>query len=95
MTSNEVGKRELCKTNVTSIPSPGLGRLRVGGLALQGGTLHLDEFFLCTSLDTVISYFEEHHAFPKEWLEMQTFFEKVFSVFCFLLLHDVIVVVFK
>ena len=48
-----------------------------------------------TSLDAIISYFEEHHAFPKEWLEMQAFFEKVFPISCFSLLHDVIVVVFK
>ena len=33
MTSNEVGKGELCKTNVIFISSSGLGRLRVGGLA--------------------------------------------------------------
>ena len=60
----------------------------------SGGTLHLNELFLCTSLDVVMSYFEEHHAFLKEWLEMQAFFEKVFFVSCVLLLHDVIVVVF-
>ena len=35
MTPNEVGKGELCETNVIFIPSPGLGRLRVGGLASQ------------------------------------------------------------
>ena len=33
MNSHEVGKRELCETNVIPIPSPGLGRLRVCGLA--------------------------------------------------------------
>ena len=31
----EVGKKELCETNVIPIPSPRLGRLRVGGLASQ------------------------------------------------------------
>ena len=35
MNSHEVGKRELCETNVIPIPSPGLGRLRVCGLASQ------------------------------------------------------------
>lgn len=35
MTPNEVGERELCEMNVTSIPPPGLGRLGVGGLASQ------------------------------------------------------------
>ena len=44
MNSHEVGKRELCETNVISIPTPGLGRLRVCGLASQSTYLRLLKF---------------------------------------------------
>ena len=55
----------------------------------KGGTLLLDELFLSTSLDATASFYLEHNAFPKEWLEMQGFLQKVFLVFffhCFMLL---------
>ena len=52
-----------------------------------GRTLLLDELFLSTSLDATTSFFLEHNAFPKEWLQMQAFFQKVFPVFLFSLLH--------
>jgi hypothetical protein len=48
-----------------------------------GGTLLLDELFLSTSLEATESYYVEHNAFQKEWLEMQAFLEKVFPVSCF------------
>ena len=54
-----------------------------------GRTLLLDELFLPTSLDAIASFYLEHNAFPKEWLEMQGFLPKVFLVFffhCFTLL---------
>ena len=35
-----------------------------------GGILLLDELFLSTSLDAIASFYLEHNAFPKEWLEM-------------------------
>jgi hypothetical protein len=60
-----------------------------------GGTLLLDELFLSTSLEATESYYVEHNAFPKEWLEMQAFLEKVFPVSCFPLLHDVTAKVLK
>ena len=60
-----------------------------------GGTLLLDELFLSTSLEATKSYYVEHNAFLKEWLEMQAFLEKVFPVSCFPLLHDVTAKVFK
>ena len=53
------------------------------------GTLLLDELFLSTSLDAIASFYLEHNAFPKEWLEMQGFLQKVFLVYffhCFMLL---------
>ena len=46
----------------------------------SGGTLHLDELFLATSLEATMSYYEEHLAFPKEWLELKAFVEKVFPI---------------
>jgi hypothetical protein len=53
-----------------------------------GGTLLLDELFLPTSLDATASFYLEHNAFPKEWLELQGFLQKVFLVpffHCFML----------
>jgi hypothetical protein len=60
-----------------------------------GGTLLLDELFLSTSMEATESYYVEHNAFPKEWLEMQAFLEKVFPVSCFPLLHDVTTKILK
>ena len=60
-----------------------------------GGTLLLDELFLSTSLDAIASFYLEHNAFPKEWLEMQGFLQKVFLVFFFSLLHVVTAKVLK
>jgi hypothetical protein len=60
-----------------------------------GRTLLLDELFLSTSLEATESYYVEHNAFPKEWLEMQAFLEKVFPVSCFPLLHDITAKVLK
>ena len=57
--------------------------------------MYLDELFLSTSLDAVVSYFVEHDAFPKERLEMQAFLEKVIPVSCFSLLHGVLAIVLK
>ena len=59
------------------------------------GTLLLDELFLSTSLDATASFYLEHNAFPKEWLEMQGFLQKVFIVFFFSLLHVVTAKVLK
>ena len=61
----------------------------------KGGTLHLDELLLSTSLDAIMSYFVEHDTFPKEWLDMQAFLEKVFFVSCLSLIHDDIATVLK
>ena len=58
-------------------------------------TLSLNELFLYTSLDASASCYVEHKAFPKEWLEMQAFLEKVFLVSCIPLLHDVIAKILK
>ena len=61
----------------------------------SGGTLHLDELFLSTSLEATVTYLEEHNAFPKEWLDLQGFLQKVFLVSFFSLLHVVIAKVLK
>ena len=61
----------------------------------KGRTLHLDELFLSTSLDAIVSYFVEHDAFPKEWLEVQAFLKKVIPLSCFSLLHGVLAIVLK
>ena len=61
----------------------------------EGGTLLLDELFLSTSLDAVASSYLEHNAFPKEWLEMQGFLQKVFLISFFSLLHVLIAKVLK
>ena len=53
-----------------------------------GGTLLLDELFLPISLDATASFYLEHNAFPKEWLDLQGFLQKVFLVsfsHCFML----------
>ena len=60
-----------------------------------GGTLLLDELFLSTSLDAIASFHLEHNAFPKEWLEMQGFLQKVFLISFLSLLHVVIAKVLK
>ena len=60
-----------------------------------GGTLFLDELFLSTSLGATASFYLEHNAFPKEWLEMQGFLQKVFFVSFFSLLHVVTTKVLK
>ena len=61
----------------------------------EGGTLLLDELFLSTSLDAIASSYLEHNAFPKEWLEMQGFLQKVFLISFFSLLRVVIAKVLK
>ena len=60
-----------------------------------GRTFLLDELFLSTSLDAIASFYLEHNAFPKEWLKMQGFVQKVFLVFFFSFLHVVTVIVLK
>ena len=61
----------------------------------SGGSLHLDELFLSTSLDATVSYLEEHKAFPKEWLELQAFLVKVFPISSFSLVRDINAIVLK
>ena len=61
----------------------------------KGFTLHLDELLLPTSLDAIMSYFEEHDAFPKEWLDLQVFLEKVFLPQLFSFFVDVILFSFQ
>jgi hypothetical protein len=57
--------------------------------------LLVDELFLTGSLEATDAYYVEHNAFPKEWLDMQAFLEKVFFFSSFPLLHDVTTKVLK
>jgi hypothetical protein len=42
-----------------------------------GGALHVQEFLFSGSLLSTDAYFMEYNAFPKEWMDMKAFLEKV------------------
>ena len=46
-----------------------------------GGALYVQEFF-SRSLQTTDTYFMQHKAFPKEWVDIKAFLEKVISFSC-------------
>jgi len=48
------------------------------------GALHFHEMIICTSLLSIDDYFVEHNAFPKEWMDMKAFLEKVILFSCLL-----------
>jgi hypothetical protein len=48
-----------------------------------GGGLHVQEFFSGSLLSTDAHYME-HKAFPKEWMDMMAFLEKVYIFSCLL-----------
>ena len=41
------------------------------------GALHVQEFFFSRSFVSNDSYFMQHKAFSKEWMDMKAFLEKV------------------
>jgi hypothetical protein len=47
-----------------------------------GRALHVQEFLFSGSLLSTNAYFMEHNAFPKEWMDMKAFLEKVFLFSC-------------
>jgi hypothetical protein len=47
-----------------------------------GGALRVHEFF-SGSLLSIDAYYVQHTAFPKEWVDMMAFLEKVFSFSCY------------
>jgi hypothetical protein len=42
------------------------------------GALHVQEFFFSGSLLSIDAYYMQKKAFPKEWVDMKAFLEKVF-----------------
>jgi hypothetical protein len=47
-----------------------------------GRALHVQEFLSSGSLLSTNAYFMEHNAFPKEWVDMKAFIEKVLLSSC-------------
>jgi hypothetical protein len=48
------------------------------------GALHVQEFFFSRSLLSIDAYYMQEKAFPKEWMDMKAFLEKVFPFSCLL-----------
>jgi hypothetical protein len=48
-----------------------------------GGALPVHEFFFSRSLLSIDAYYVQHTAFPKEWVDMMAFLEKVFPISCY------------
>jgi hypothetical protein len=48
-----------------------------------GGALRIKEFFFSGSLLSIDAYYMQHKAFPKEWVDMMAFLEKVFPFSCY------------
>jgi hypothetical protein len=43
-----------------------------------GGALHVQEFLFSRSLLSIDTYFMEHNALPKEWMDMKAFLKLVY-----------------
>jgi flagellar biosynthesis GTPase FlhF len=69
-----------------SVAQLSMSRLQhITSLALMdstGGALHIQEFLSSGSLLSTNAYFMEHNAFPKEWVDMKAFIEKVLLSSC-------------
>jgi hypothetical protein len=48
-----------------------------------GGALRVHEFFFTGSLLSIDAYYVQYTAFPKEWMDMMAFLEKVFPFSCY------------
>jgi hypothetical protein len=68
---------QLSMSRLQQITSPAL-------MDSAGGALHVQEFLFSGSLLSTDAYFMEHNAFPKEWMDMKAFLEKVFLFSCYL-----------
>jgi hypothetical protein len=62
---------QLSMSRLHQITSPAL-------MDSAGGALHVQEFHFSGSLLSTDAYFMEHNAFPKKWMDMKAFLEKVF-----------------
>jgi hypothetical protein len=47
-----------------------------------GRALHVQEFLFSGSLLSIDAYYMKHKGFPKEWVDMKAFLEKVFPFSC-------------
>jgi hypothetical protein len=61
---------QLSLSRLQQITSPAL-------MDSAGGALHVQEFFFSGSLLSTDAYYVQHHAFPKEWVDMRAFLELV------------------
>jgi hypothetical protein len=61
---------QLSMSRLQQITSPAL-------MDSVGGALHVQEFLSSGSLLSIDAYFMKHNAFPKEWVDMKAFIEKV------------------
>jgi hypothetical protein len=61
---------QLSLSRLQQITSPAL-------MDSAGGALHVQEFFFSRSLLSTDAYYVQHHAFPKEWMDMKAFLELV------------------
>ena len=68
---------ELSMSRLQQLASPAL-------MDYGGGALHFQELFISTSLLSIDAHFVKHNAFPKEWLDIKAFLEKVFLSSCYL-----------
>jgi hypothetical protein len=48
-----------------------------------GGALRIHEFFFFGSLLSIDAYYMQYTAFPKEWVDIMAFLEKVFPFSCY------------
>jgi hypothetical protein len=66
---------QLSVSRLQQITSPAL-------MDSAGGAFHVEEFFFSGSLLSTDAYFVQQQAFPKEWVDMVAFLEKVISFSC-------------
>jgi hypothetical protein len=66
---------ELSMSRLQHLASPAL-------MDSTGGSFRFQELFICTSLVSIDEYFVKHNAFPKEWMDMKAFLQKVILFSC-------------
>jgi hypothetical protein len=85
-TSYTSPSQNLCKRDASTVQLS-LSRLQqITSPALMGSTwgpLQVHEFFFSGSLLSIDAYYVQHTAFPKEWVDMMAFLEKVFPFSCY------------
>ena len=93
LTQTSIGlpSQNLCKQDASFAELPVLRLQQSTSPAFKDyarDTLYVDEFFFSRFLQTTDAYHQQHYAFPKEWVDMQAFLNKVFLFLCFPLLYD-------